>query len=69
MLALLGPLGAVFLFVAYLNRDDSVARFWSFGIAGLVCFAVMIASTPKTGGRGVDCFVDWDARSNSTVCD
>lgn len=67
MYALLGPLGAVFLFLAYVARDSG-GKAVVLGLVGLVCFGLMVAGTPSRPG-GDDCFVDWDARSNAVVCD
>jgi hypothetical protein len=66
MYALLGPLGAAFLFLAYVARDSG-GRAMALGLVGLVCFGLMFAATPIRQGAG-DCFVDWDARANRTVC-
>lgn len=67
MYALLGPLGAFFLFLAYVNRDAG-GRAVALGLVGIACFGLMMSATPKRG-NGDDCFVEWDARANPIVCD
>jgi hypothetical protein len=67
--ALLGPLGVGFLVAAYMFRDGGGGKVAAFGIAGVACLGAMIVLTPATKGSRGDCFVDWDARSNSIVCD
>lgn len=39
-------------------------------IAAVVASQVaLIAAAPERKGTGTDCYVDWDGRSNSYVCD
>lgn len=69
MSALLGVVGVFFVFLAYVSRDRSGARVALFGGLAVVSFGVMIAGTPTRPLTGDRCWIDWDARSNSQVCD
>lgn len=69
MFALLGPVGFACLVLAYLNLDVSGFRVFLFGLLGVAAFGFMVIATPATKGDRGDCFIDWDSRSNSTVCD
>lgn len=67
MTAFIGLIGVGFFFLAYDAVDKSGARMALFGAVAVGCFAVSIFGMPKNVGSG--CFMDWDARSNSEICD
>lgn len=57
------------LFVVGSFMEGKPLRMLGFGAAFLGCAALilMIGSAPHGGYQ--DCYTDWDARSNATVCD
>lgn len=68
MTAFLGIVGAGFILLAYDALDKSGARVAVFSVLGLLCFGVMIAGMPTHSGT-YGCYIDWDGRANSEVCD
>lgn len=60
--------GLMTIFGLYDKDDQTFAR----GLAGLVvCVGLYFAvgHQPASHKSGTDCYIDWDGRSNSTVCD
>lgn len=71
MVAVLGIVGLVLaLFTAGAFMENNLRKMAGFGTAFVVCCVLILAtSAPRRGGPFQDCFTDWDARSNATVCE
>lgn len=58
------------LFVVGALMESNIAKAAKFGAALACCLAVILVATkPKPFGHETNCYVDWDGRTNSTVCD
>lgn len=58
------------LFVVGAIMEGNGAKAVKFGTALVVCSIVIIAWGPKgTEFLPGDCWIDWDGRTNSTVCE
>lgn len=57
----------LFTFGAVAERNSAKAV--KFGAAFVMCGALIIALGSPPQMTNEDCWIDWDARSNATVCD
>lgn len=57
--------------VAWNSRHDDRPLFWKATLVAVVSVAVffILPKPPRSGDTGGDCYIDWDGRSNPTVCD
>ena len=68
VLGIVGFVLALFVVGAFMEND--LRKMAKYGAALAAClFVVLVATKPKPFAHVTDCYVDWDGRANSTVCD
>jgi hypothetical protein len=70
MAAVLGIVAFVLtLFVAGAFMENDLRKMAVFGAAFLACCILTLMFVQPQRGGYQDCYIDWDGRSNSTVCE
>ncbi len=67
IVSIVAGLGAMTLFYWASNEVSGEPKTFYIGLAGFILMIVAIVSTPPIA-QEIGCFIDWDGRSNSTVC-
>lgn len=66
--AVLMALGGLMLVASAIGGPDA-SGFKALIAGGVVLFVAGCVVQPLSKNGGMDCYTDWDGRSNSTVCD
>ena len=74
VLALLVVIGAMWIsaFLCWLRYSETSSKRWIAATVACILAGIIVnQSLPTTGTfhANADCYIDWDGRSNPTVCD